>query len=89
MTYQVPLTLGILQARILKWVAIYSSRGSSLPRDQTHVSLIADGFFTICTIREAQEYRVGCLSLLQRVFLTQELNWGLLNSRWIHYQMRY
>ena len=35
---------GVLQARILKWVAILSSRGSSQPRDQTHVfcvSLIA------------------------------------------------
>ena len=29
---------GILQARILEWVAISSSRGSSWPRDQTHVS---------------------------------------------------
>ena len=29
---------GILQARILKWVAMPSSRGSSQPRDQTHVS---------------------------------------------------
>ena len=31
---------GILQARILKWVAMPSSRGSSWPRDQTHVSNI-------------------------------------------------
>ena len=29
---------GVLQARILEWVAIPSSRGSSQPRDQTHVS---------------------------------------------------
>ena len=32
---------GILQARILEWVAISSSRGSSQPRDQTHVSCIS------------------------------------------------
>ena len=32
---------GILQARILKWVAVPFSRGSSQPRDQTQVSLIA------------------------------------------------
>ena len=40
---------GILQARILVWIAMLSSRGSSQPRDQTHiswVSCIADGFFT-------------------------------------------
>ena len=36
----------ILQARILEWVAIPSSRGSSQPRDQTQVSHIAGGFFT-------------------------------------------
>ena len=33
--------LGILQARILEWVAMPSSRGSSQPRDQTHVSCIS------------------------------------------------
>ena len=31
---------GILQARILEWVAISSSRGSSQPRDQTHTSCL-------------------------------------------------
>ena len=38
---------GILQARILEWVAVPFSRRSSQPRDQTHVSLIASEFFTI------------------------------------------
>ena len=37
---------GILQARILEWVAVPFSRGSSQPRDQTQVSHTADGFFT-------------------------------------------
>ena len=36
---------GILQARILEWVAISSSRGSSPPRDRTWISYIAGGFF--------------------------------------------
>ena len=36
---------GILQVRILEWVAISFSRGPSQPRDQTQVSWIADGFF--------------------------------------------
>ena len=36
---------GILQARILEWVAISFSRGSSQPRDRTWVSCIAGGFF--------------------------------------------
>ena len=40
---------GIFQARILEWVSISSSRGSSQPRDWSHVSCIsctARGFFT-------------------------------------------
>ena len=37
---------GILQARILEWVAFTFSRGSSPPRDRTQVSCIAVGFFT-------------------------------------------
>ena len=36
----------ILQARILEWVAVSSSRGSSRPRDQTCISCLAGGFFT-------------------------------------------
>ena len=44
---------GILQARILKWVAIPFSRGSSWPRERTWVSHIAGKFFTIRTTREA------------------------------------
>ena len=36
---------GISQARILEWVAISSSRGSSWPRDRTCISGIAGGFF--------------------------------------------
>ena len=37
---------GILQARILEWVAFPFSRGSSQARDRTQVSCIAGGFFT-------------------------------------------
>ena len=36
---------GILQARILKWVAVPFSRGSSQPRDRTEASHIAGRFF--------------------------------------------
>ena len=46
--------LGILQGRILAWVAIPFFRGSSQPRDQTQVSYIADRFFTIWPTRKAQ-----------------------------------
>ena len=74
----------ILQARILEWLAMPSSRGSSQPRFPTQVSHIADGFFTIWGAREAQEYiGMGCLSLLQGTFLTQESTRGLWHCRWI------
>ena len=39
-------THGILQARILEWVAIPFSRGSSRPGNQTWISCTADRFFT-------------------------------------------
>ena len=37
---------GILQARILEWVAIFFSRGSFRPKDQTHISCLVGRFFT-------------------------------------------
>ena len=37
---------GILQARILEWVAFMVSRGSSQPRDRTQASHIAGRFIT-------------------------------------------
>ena len=43
---------GILQAKIIEWVAILFSRGSSWPRDQTQVSRISGRFFSIWVIRE-------------------------------------
>ena len=45
---------GILQARILEWVAIPFSSGSSWPRNWTKVSRIAGGFFTTWVTRETQ-----------------------------------
>ena len=45
--------LGILQARILEWVAISFSRGYFQPRDQTQVSCITSRFFTVWANRES------------------------------------
>ena len=80
---------GILQARILEWVAFPFSRGSSQPRDQTQVSCIADRFITSWAIREPKNPGVDSFSLLQRLFLTQVWNWGLLHCRQILYQLSY
>ena len=46
---------GILQARILEWVAFPFSRGSFQPRDWTQVSHIAGGFFTSWAKREVRD----------------------------------
>ena len=51
--YTVP---GILQARILGWVAVPFSRGSSQSRDWTQVSHIAGKFFTSWATREAHDW---------------------------------
>ena len=61
---------GILQARILEWVAMPFSRGSSGSRDWTQVSWIAGSFFTVWTTREARmcvyiyryRYSLACCS---------------------------
>ena len=48
-----PSILGILQARILEWVASPFCRGSSQPRDWTQVSCIAGRFFTVWATRKS------------------------------------
>ena len=52
--------MGILQARILEWIALPSSRESSQPMDRTQVSHTAGRFFMIWTTREAHLY-IQCL----------------------------
>ena len=61
---------GILQARIVKWVAISFSKGSSPPRDWTRVSCVPGGLFTAEPLGEhteeveGKEVRSGMLLLL-------------------------
>ena len=61
-TCYAPLSMGILQARTLKCVAMSFSRGLSRPRDQTQVSCITGGFFSIWAITET------CLFTFRPVF---------------------
>ena len=60
--HQAPPSMEILQARILEWVAMPSSRASSQCRDGTQDSHIADGFFTIWAtkVKVAQSYVTLC-----------------------------
>ena len=74
---------GILQARILKWVAVTFSRGSSQPRSPALqvASLLAE------PQGKPKNTGVDGLFLLQQIFPTQESNQGLLHCRWILYQL--
>ena len=81
---------GILQARILEWVAFPFSRGwSSLPKDQTQAedqTLQADSL-PAEPPGKPKNTGVGNLSLLRGIFPTQESKWGLLHGRQILCQL--
>ena len=49
---------GIFQVRVLEWVAISFSMGSSLPSDQTQVSHVVGRWFTILATREVIKFLV-------------------------------
>ena len=63
-------------------------QGSSQSRDQTQVLHIAGRFFTEPP-GKPKNSEVRSLSLLQWIFLTQELNWGFLHCRQSFYQLSY
>ena len=73
---QAPPSMGILQARILEWVDMPSSRGSSPPGDGTQVSRSAGRFFTVSP-EKPKNTGVGSRSLLQGICPTRESNWGV------------
>ena len=66
------------------------SRGSSQPRSPkpTSPALQVDSSPSEPPAKP-KNTGVGSLSLFQRIFLTQESNWGLLHCRWILYQLSY
>ena len=70
---------GILQARILEWVAIPFSRGSSQPRNRTRAPALQVDSLLAEPQGKPKNTEVGSLSLLQRIFLTQESSWVLLH----------
>ena len=80
---------GILQARILEWVPVPFSRGSSQPRDQTRSPTLQVDSLAAEPQGKPKNTGMGSLSLLQGIFLTQESNWSLLHCRWILYPLSY
>ena len=69
---------GILQTRILEWVVISFTRGSSQPRDRTQVSCIAGRFFTSWATREAPayEYLIDPAAFVEKTFAFSPLNFS-------------
>jgi len=69
--------MGILQARILEWVAMPSFRGSSQSRDQTRSPILQ----TDSLLRSPGNTGVGSLSFLQENCPAQDWDWDLLHYR--------
>ena len=69
---------GILQARILEWVAIPFSRGSSQSRDRSQVSCIAGQIFTIRATKDLS--KIMCLHVILNLGGYFELNFLLFLS---------
>ena len=67
---------GILQVRILEWVAIPFFRGSSQPRDQTQVSCTAGRFFTVWVTREACDTEMRRPNPAFQEFVLCSENWN-------------
>ena len=78
---------GLLQARILEWVAFPFSRGSSHPGIERMTPALQVDSLPAEPQGKPKNTGVGSLPLLQQIFPTQEWNWGLLHCRWILYQL--
>ena len=65
---------GILQARILEWVAISFSRGSSQPRDQSQVSRIAGRCFTLWLLSFKPTFRLSSFTFIKSLFSSSLLS---------------
>ena len=80
---------GILQDRILEWVATPFSRESSQSRIEPRSLTLQMDSLLFEPPGKPKNIGVGSLSLLQGIFLTQGSNQGLLHCRRILYQLSY
>ena len=80
---------GILQARILEWVAMPSSRDLPSPGIKPRSLALQADSLPSEPPGKPKNTKVGSLSLLQGIFLTQESNEDLLHRRWNLYQLSY
>ena len=80
---------GILQARILEWVAFPFSRDLPNPGIEPRSPALQADSLPAELQGKPKNTGVGSLSLLQQIFPTKESNWGLLHCRQILYQLSY
>ena len=80
---------GILQARILEWVAFPFSGDLPNPGIEPRSPALQADSLPAEPQGKPKNTGVGSLSLLQWIFLTKQLNWGLLHCRQILYQLSY
>ena len=80
---------GILQARILKQVTFPSPGDLPHPGIEPRSPALQADSLPAEPQEKPKNTGVGSLSLLQGIFPTQELNWGLLHCRWILNQLSY
>ena len=80
---------GILQARILEWVAFSISRGFFQPRIKPRLPALQVDSLPAEPQGKPKNTGVGSPSLLQGIFLIQELNQGLLHCRRVLNQLSY
>ena len=79
----------ILQARILKWIAFPSPGNLSNPGIKNRSPALQVDYLPAEPQGKPKNTGIGSLSLLQRIFPTQELNQGLFLCSWILYQLSY
>ena len=84
-----PMDYSILQARVLEWVDFLSPGDLPNPGIKSRSPALQVDSLPGELPEKPKNTGVGSLSLLQWVFLTQELNQGLLHCRWILYQLSY
>ena len=76
---------GVLQARILEWLAIPFS--SSQPREQSQLILCRQILYQMSHKGSPRILEWVAFSFSREIFLIQKLDWGLLHCRWILYQL--
>ena len=84
---QAPLSMGILQARVLQWIAFPSPGDPPNPGIKPRSPALLADSLPAEPRGKPKNTGVGSLSLLQGIFPTQESNQGLLHCRWILYQL--